>query len=106
MNIGELNRRISLYGKDRVPDGMGGYETRDNVLKAKVWAKFLRPKFWTATAADGVASGITQGIVIRTRDIGPNWTVNYKGQVYKILHIDYSDRETITLTCQMVVHNG
>lgn len=106
MNIAEFDRRIGLYSTERVPDGMGGYEDSQPTLQATVWAKFLRPKFWTATAADGPASGITQGITIRTRDVRLDWTIRYKEQEYKILHIDYSDKETVTLTCQAVLHNG
>lgn len=106
MNIGEFDRRIELYHAERVPDGMGGWEDEEPKLQARVWAKFLRPKFWEGLAADGPASSITQGITIRTRTVDLDWTVRYKGQEYRILHIDYSKKETITLTCQVVIHNG
>lgn len=106
MNIAELDRRIGLYSTERVPDGMGGWEDGEPKLQARVWAKFLRPKFWDGTAADGPASSITQGITIRARPVALDWTVRYKNQEYRILHIDYSDRETVTLTCQAVVRNG
>ena len=106
MNIGEFDRRIELYHAERVTDGMGGWEEEEPKLQARVWAKFLRPKFWEGLAADGPASSITQGITIRTRTVDLDWTVHYKGQEYRILHIDYSEKETITLTCQAVIHNG
>ena len=107
MNIGEFSKRIALYAPSYTDDGMGGFIPGEPELKAEVWAKFLKPKFWEANTAGGIASAITQGIVIRTiTGIEPNWFVSHKGQDYQILHIDYSDSETLTLTCQAVVRNG
>lgn len=107
MNIAEFDKRIELYAPVYEDDGMGGYINKPPVLQATVWAKFLKPKFWETNVAGGIASAITQGIVIRTRsDIETNWIVRFKSQDYQLLHIDYSDAETLTLTCQAVVWNG
>jgi SPP1 family predicted phage head-tail adaptor len=102
MKIAELNKRIDLYEPQMIPDGMGGYELGEPVLKATVWAKFLRPKFWETNSAGGIASAITQGITIRTREIQLDWFIRYNGLKYRVLHIDESDKETLTLTCQAV----
>lgn len=105
--VGERSERISLYKRTETDDGQGGIEYGAPALVSTVWAKILRPKFWTANAQGGIGSAITQGITIRKRnDIELNWFVQYRGKMYEILHIDDSDSAETTLTCQAVVQRG
>jgi hypothetical protein len=104
IKISEYDKRVELYKPTLSPDGMGGYEQGEPELVATVWAKFLRPKFWETNSTGGIASAITQGIAIRKREILLEYFVCYKEQQYRIVHIDESDKETVTLTCQAVKH--
>lgn len=107
IKVQELNKRVSLYKPVSVPDGQGGFTEGDPLLVQTVWAKILKPKFWTVNAQSGPASAITQGIIIRHRtDITYGWRIQYNGMFYTILHIDYSSAAILTLTCQVVIHNG
>lgn len=104
---GELQHRVALYKPVYRDDGQGGKQTLPPELVGTVWAKILKPRFWAGQTGAGPGTAITQGIVIRIRDdITYDWTVVYRGQKYKILHLDYSAPDMITLTCQAVVAHG
>jgi hypothetical protein len=106
IRVGELSKRISIYRKMMADDGMGGKEDADPQLIANVWAKVLKPKFWTGNSS-GPATAITQGFLIRNRDdVGYDCYVMYKKIPHKILHIDQSSAIAITLTCQAVITRG
>lgn len=106
IRVGELNHRVSIYKKITADDGMGGKEEADPQLIANVWAKVLKPKFWTGNSS-GPATAITQGFLIRNRnDVGYDCYITYKGIPHKILHIDNSSTTAITLTCQAVITHG
>lgn len=102
MIIGKLNKRIKLYSYTRGQDNGFGAE-REWALVAEVWAEILRPRFITGTmngSAD--ATLLTQGITIRRRPVEKGWRVDYNGDMYEILHIDYSQPDSLTLTCRSV----
>ncbi len=105
--IGERDTRVQFYKPFKTDDGQGGFICGDPVLMSTVWAKILKPKFWTGDGHGGIASSITQGITIRKNtDIQLDWMVKYRNTMYKIIHIDDSNSSETTLTCQAVVMNG
>lgn len=102
MIIGKLNKRIKIYNYTRgQDDGFGA--ACEWTLVAEVWAEILRPRFTTGNmngSAD--ATLLTQGINIRRREVEKGWRVEYNGDMYEILHIDYSQLDYLTLTCRSV----
>lgn len=101
--VEELNRRITLYKPALSEDGQGGVAVGDPVEAGKVWAKFLKPRFWDGASGAGPATAITQGIVIRRlAGVTEDWTIQYHDVAYSVIHIDDSDPAFLTLTCQVV----
>ena len=102
MIIGKLNKRIKLYNCIRGQDTGFGAECEWTEV-AEVWAEILRPRFTTGTmngSAD--ATLLTQGINIRRREVQKGWRVEYNGDMYEVLYIDYSQPDHLTLTCRTV----
>ena len=102
MIIAKLNKRIKLYNCIRGQDTGFGAECEWTEV-AEVWAEILRPRFTTGTmngSAD--ATLLTQGINIRKREVEKGWRVEYNGDMYEVLHIDYSQPDFLTLTCRTV----
>lgn len=105
--VAEFKDRVTLLMPLRQPDGQGGYVTESWDRKGPFWAKVLKPRFWAGQTGAGSGTAITQGIELRTRtDIGYDWLVEHRGKRYKILHIDYSARDVVVLTCQAVLAHG
>ena len=97
----ELDRRGDIYAKTAKEDDAGG--RRASFEKAAtVWGKALRPHF-TDTVAEGSHSVIlTQGILIRRREVEQGWRVMMDGKRYDVIHVDDSQRGETTLTCKEV----
>lgn len=107
IRAGDMNKRITILTYPEQDDGQGGvYVDKTNPVKVTVWAYMAKPHFTQSNSGGGPASLITQGFTIRKRDVDISERIQYAGQEFKILHIDYSGTRNMTLTCQAVVHNG
>lgn len=100
MNIGGLSERIKLYEHVVTEEDAGFGATYDWVERAEAWAQVRRPRIQTGNmigSADALM--LTQGFTLRSRkDISKGWRVEYKGEMYEVLHIDRSVPGEITLT--------
>lgn len=107
IRAGEMNRRVTILTYPETDDGQGGvYIDTAHPVETTVWAYLAKPHFSEGNSGGGPATIITQGFAIRKRDITTSAKIRYRGQLFKILHIDYSGVRNLMLTCQAVVHNG
>ena len=104
MNIGKMDKRVTLLKPVRTPDGQGGRK-KDFEPVATVWAEFRKPKLVTAEMTGAVISDMTQEISIRYRtDVKRGWRALYGDRVFDIIHPPYDyNRENTILVCREVV---
>jgi SPP1 family predicted phage head-tail adaptor len=87
MNIGSLNKRITMQSMTKTPDGMGGYTTVPK-NEMTVWAAI-----WPVSASEQIqamqmAMTVTHRIRIRyCPDINPSWRIKYGTKYYAIVSI-------------------
>ena len=103
MQVGQLNKRITLMYKTSVDDGMGGVTVTDVSVTPDVWAAI-----WPASAkeiiqANSTAMLITHRVRIRYRsDITGAWKVKYGDRYFAIVaKVDPEERhEWLDLLCK------
>lgn len=102
MDIGKLNKRITLLQPVSTEDGRGGRSITWNEFM-QVWAEFKRPRFAAGNIQGTPAGLITQGILIRAHTaIRKGWRLRYNGQTYEVLHVDNSVPGEMMLTTQEI----
>lgn len=93
MNIGNLNKRISLQK----------YDADIEIYKeiATVWANIKKPKMKTIIVANNPASSVIWEFEIRNRqDIQKNWHIVYKNKIYQVEYCyDTEDMQTTIIVC-------
>jgi SPP1 family predicted phage head-tail adaptor len=102
MNIGSLNKRITLQYQTKVPDGMGGFVT------AWVDAATVFAAIWPTSASEVVAANATSMVIshrirIRYRSIlKPSWRIKYGNRYFAIVSIlNPSERnEMLDIMCK------
>ena len=100
MDIGKLNKRITVLQPVSAEDGRGGRGIVWNEFM-QVWAEFKRPRFVSANIQGTPAGLITQGMLIRPLSaIKKGWRIRYNGQTYEVLHVDNSVPGEMMLTTQ------
>jgi len=88
MNIGSLNKRISLEAETKTSDGMGG-----SLVVWKEMASDVACSIWPITASEQIQSSASTMIAshrIRMRyrsDIKANWRLKYHNSYYNIVSI-------------------
>jgi SPP1 family predicted phage head-tail adaptor len=102
MNIGKLNRRVSLQVLKPMQDPGNGEPGHDWVEIAKPWAniRFLNGREFAA--AGGEVSKATVSVRVRYRaDVIASMRVVYRSAIYDIVAVlpDESGREFIDLAC-------
>ena len=104
MQIGELNRRVTIEYQTRVGDGMGGYVTSFSTLTT-VWAKSYSVSSTELSADLKVNMVRIQKFVIRYLSVfRPDWRIKYGDRYFAITGIDPdSKNEYIYLTCKEAV---
>lgn len=104
MNIGKMDRRITLLKTVKNPDRQGGRSTTYEPV-ATVWAEFRKPKMVIGENAGAIVSEMTQEIVIRYRtDVRRGWRVALGDRIFEVIHPPYDyKRATTTLVCREVV---
>lgn len=109
IDIGELNKKISIYTKTVVEDA-DGYETETPVLVHSCWAKFTRTSGTELIKANADMSNVRVRFLIRytSKAIDRKMTVQYGGKEYEIVFInDYEDRhEFIEILCEILTTAG
>ncbi len=105
IGAGVFDKRIQIYKPIAQEDGQGGYNTALSLVM-KVWAEFKKPRFSSSIAEGTPVTVITQGIKIRQNskiaDIRRGWQVVYNNAEFIVLHVDYSVRGELLLTCKEV----
>lgn len=104
MNIGKMNRRVTLMKPTKVPDGQGGRKTTYEPV-ATVWAEFRTPKLAMGEEAGAIVSDMTREISIRYRtDVCRGWRVLYGDRIFDVIHPPYDyNKENTILVCREVV---
>jgi len=88
MNIGSMNKRISLEVETKTSDGMGG-----SLVVWKEMASDIACSIWPVTASEQIQSSASTMIVshrIRMRyrsDIKANWRLKYHNSYFNIVSI-------------------
>ncbi len=87
MKIGDLNKRIILQYKTKVPDGMGG--SNDTwVTAATIWAALWPISAADITAANSTTMVISHRIRIRYRSVlKSSWRIKYGNRYFAIVSI-------------------
>jgi SPP1 family predicted phage head-tail adaptor len=83
MNIGSLNRRITLQSPTRTADGMGGFTVVWGTVDT-VWAAVWPTSAREALEADKPQMTTTHRIRIRYRTVDPSWRVQYGDRYFTI----------------------
>ena len=103
MNIGRMDKLISLIEMVRTPDGAGGYSTVATT-RATVWAEFVRPRVASLQETGTVISEMNREIKIRTRtDVKKGWKIAWGLKTFDVQHVYDLDRATTVLVCREVV---
>jgi SPP1 family predicted phage head-tail adaptor len=88
MEIGKLNKRVTLQYSTRTPDGMGGFSLVWNSITPDIWAAL-----WPVSASETVQSNqqvmtISHRIRIRYRSVlKPNYRIKYGNRYFAIVSI-------------------
>jgi SPP1 family predicted phage head-tail adaptor len=103
MNIGKMDKRITLQEPVKTPDGKGGFTTTWTD-RATVWAEFKKPTFETKEAAGAIQSVSRREIKIRYRsDVVKGWRIIHSTNIIPIDHVYDDDRaETFMVAREMV----
>lgn len=88
MNIGSLNKRISIEAPTKAPDGMGGFDEtwaeKASDVAAAIWGISAKEQI----ASMGATMTMTHRIRIRYRsDIRSSWRLKYKNSYFDIVSI-------------------
>ena len=102
MNIGKLNRRVSLQAMEPTQDPGNGEPGHDWVEVARPWAniRFFNGREFTSSGAE--VSKATVSVRIRYRaDVSASMRVVYRSAIYDIVAVlpDESAQEFIDLAC-------
>jgi len=108
MNIGKLNRRVSLQKLGPAQDS-AGQPTQQWTEFAKPWAdiRFVSGKEFATAGSE--ASSATASIRLRYReDVTPAMRVVYRSSIFNIVAIlpDESGHEYVDLACTTGANNG
>lgn len=97
MNIGAMDRRITLQAPTRTPDSQGGAQP-GFADEATVWAEFRRPTIRSAAAIGTVVSETVIPVAIRYRtDVRRGWRVIDGTHVYDVLDVYPEGRRQATV---------
>lgn len=109
VNVGELNKKISIYSKSTATDA-DGYPIETPVLFHSCWAKFSRTSGTEAAKANADFADLKVRFLIRytSKPISRKMVVRYGGEDYEIEYLnDYEDRhEYIEIWCSRVTADG
>ena len=103
MNIGELDKRITLQYPARTTDTGGNVTVTWTDATPTLWAKA-----WTVSSSEGTAGMQTtmtriQKFCIRFRSVlRPDWRVKWGNRYFAITGIDPDGRDWLYLTCKEV----
>lgn len=102
IDIGKLRNRVTVQKKVRgVDEGLGAPVTFEN--DGQIWAEFLKQRISSAVIADdGAAVLVTQGILIRPREVQKGWRIVFGNHVFEIIDVDHSDPAAYVLTTQEI----
>ena len=107
VNAGELNKKISIYSREKTEDA-DGYETISDVLVHSCWAKFSRTSGTETFKANADFSETKVRFLIRytKAPIDRKMFVRYAGTDYEITFInDYGDaHQYIELWCKRLTN--
>ena len=88
MNIGALNKIISIEAPTKAGDGMGGFVNTWAEMASNVPAAIWPTSAKELVAADSVSMVVSHRIRIRYRkDIRASWRIKYKNAFYNIVSI-------------------
>lgn len=103
MNIGKMDKRISLIEKVRTPDSAGGFLTAE-ITRATVWAEFVKPRVASLQETGTVISEMSREIKIRLRtDVKKGWKIAWGLKTFDVQHTYDPDRASTVLVCREVV---
>ena len=108
MNIGKLNRRISILKYEVTRDEYGG-EQREWAVQRTLWANILPVSGTEYFKSQQVEAQNITTIIIRYRtDITVLNRVKYLDKTYEIIGIsdNFTDHKMLTLNCKEVVNYG
>lgn len=94
MNIGRLDKLITIEQPTNVTSAMTGERTKSWATLAQVWATITYPRSATASK-EGVEAGVTTAtndveFTIRYRsDVSEAMRVSYNSQTYEIRRVNY-----------------
>ena len=104
MNIGKLDKRITLQQPTKTADGRGGYKPGDWADVASVWAEFRTPNVKELALTGSIVSDLVRQIIIRRRnDVCRGWRVLYGTRTFEVQHTFDYDKQTTVLVCREVV---
>lgn len=108
MNIGKLDKRITLQKPNLISDSGGGRKSPPGENKwvdvATVWAEFKDPKFETKEVAGAISSVSLREIKIRYfPDVIKGWRIIYDTETMPIGHTYHKNRAETFLVCKEVV---
>ena len=88
MQIGSLNKLISIIGTTRVSDGMGSFTLTDSTIASNVFAAI-----WPITGSEQIQSMQTDMVIshrIRIRYRGvfrPDWRIKFGNRYFNVVSI-------------------
>ena len=97
-----MNHRVTLLRPVKTEDeGFGSELSFENA--GQIWAEFLKQRI-TISSMEGAgnAVSVTQGMLIRPREIGKNWKVVEADREYRVIDVDRSDKACYILTTSEV----
>ena len=88
MKIGDLNKRVTLQYKTRVPDGMGGFTEVWNSVTPDTWAAIWPTSARDLIQASSTAMVVSHRIRIRyRRDVRGSYRVKFGNRYFAIVSI-------------------
>ena len=104
MNIGKLDKRITLQNRPKTSDGQGGFKPGGWEDVVSVWAEFRTPNVKELAITGTIASDLIWQIIIRRRaDVCRGWRVTYGTRTFEVQHTFNYDKQTTVLVCREVV---
>jgi len=104
MNIGQMDKRVTLKAPVDIADNMGGYDTEWSE-GITVWAEIKKPALSTVGDTGTIMAVMTWEIGIRYReDVEREWRVEYGDKVFSVEHTyNLGRREKTVLVCREVI---
>jgi len=88
MNIGSLNKRVSIECPTKAPDGMGGFDNTWTEIASNVACAIWPVSAKEQVASMGVVMTMSHRIRLRYRsDIRSSWRLKYKNDYFDIVSI-------------------